>query len=138
MCGRFSLGSGFLYINKHVCKQICPVLLRLWPRGIVFCWILVWINFIQCSSLVALFCPGWSLYVVFFNFGLPSFRLEFVIFSFVIHYGQISHWLVSVLGLDRCFQSESLLYLVFSLYSYWSFVFHPSVDVCHVRFALCT
>ena len=26
---RFSLGSGFLYINKHVCKQICPV----WMQG---------------------------------------------------------------------------------------------------------
>ena len=25
---RFSLGSGFLYINKHVCKQICPVWLQ--------------------------------------------------------------------------------------------------------------
>ena len=22
---RFSLQIGFLYINKHVCKQICPV-----------------------------------------------------------------------------------------------------------------
>ena len=22
---RFSPGTGFLYINKHVCKQICPV-----------------------------------------------------------------------------------------------------------------
>ena len=21
---RFSLGTGFLYINKHVCKRICP------------------------------------------------------------------------------------------------------------------
>ena len=26
---RFSPGSGFLYINKHVCKQICPVWLQL-------------------------------------------------------------------------------------------------------------
>ena len=25
---RFSLGSGFLNINKHVCKQICPVWLQ--------------------------------------------------------------------------------------------------------------
>ena len=25
---RFSLGSGFLYINKHVYKQICPVWLQ--------------------------------------------------------------------------------------------------------------
>ena len=25
---RFSLGSGFLYINKHVCKQICLVWLQ--------------------------------------------------------------------------------------------------------------
>ena len=25
---RFSLGSGFLYINKHVCKQICAVWLQ--------------------------------------------------------------------------------------------------------------
>ena len=25
MCVRFSLQIGFLYINKHVCKQICPV-----------------------------------------------------------------------------------------------------------------
>ena len=28
MCGRFSLGSGFLYINEHLCKQICPVWLQ--------------------------------------------------------------------------------------------------------------
>ena len=25
---RFSLGSGFLYINKQVCKHICPVCLQ--------------------------------------------------------------------------------------------------------------
>ena len=25
---RFSLGSGFLYINKHMCKYMCPVWLR--------------------------------------------------------------------------------------------------------------
>ena len=25
---RFSLGTGFLYINKHVCKRICPVWLQ--------------------------------------------------------------------------------------------------------------
>ena len=25
---RFSLGSGFLYINKHMCKHICPVWLQ--------------------------------------------------------------------------------------------------------------
>ena len=25
---RFSLSSGFLYINEHVCKQICPVWLQ--------------------------------------------------------------------------------------------------------------
>ena len=25
---RFSLGTGFLYINKHVCKRICPVWLH--------------------------------------------------------------------------------------------------------------
>ena len=28
MCVHFSLGSGFLYINKRVCKQICPVWLQ--------------------------------------------------------------------------------------------------------------
>ena len=28
VCGRFSLGSAFLYISKHVCKQICPVCLQ--------------------------------------------------------------------------------------------------------------
>ena len=48
----------------------------------------------------------------------------FVIFSFVIHNGQLSPRLASVLGLDRCFQSDSLLYLVFSLFSYWPFAFH--------------
>ena len=25
---RFSLGSGFFYINKHVCKHICPAWLQ--------------------------------------------------------------------------------------------------------------
>ena len=33
---------------------------------------------------------GCSLFVVFFNFGLSGFRPEFVIFSFVIHYGKLS------------------------------------------------
>ena len=28
VCVRFSLGSGFLSINKEVCKQICPVWLQ--------------------------------------------------------------------------------------------------------------
>ena len=88
----------------------------------------------SAPSLVVSFCPGCSLFVVFFNFGLSGFRPEFVIFSFLIHYGQLSPRLVSVLGLDRCFQSDSLLYLVFGLYSYWPFVFHPSVDVMPCAF----
>ena len=70
----------------------------------------------------------------FSNFGLSGFRPEFVIFSFVTLYGQLSPWLVSVLGLDRCFHSDSLLYLVFSLNSYWSFVFHPSVNLMPCAF----
>ena len=32
MC--FSLGNGFLYINKHVSKQICPVCLQGWKDWI--------------------------------------------------------------------------------------------------------
>ena len=31
---RFSLGSGFLNINKHVCKHICPVWLQGWKDWI--------------------------------------------------------------------------------------------------------
>ena len=48
---RFSLGSGFLYINKHVCKQICPV----WLQGRKDCF--------SCYSLSLpmnnLFCRPW-------------------------------------------------------------------------------
>ena len=48
---RFSLGSGFLYINKHVCKQICPV----WLQGRKDCF--------SCSFLSLpmnnLFCRPW-------------------------------------------------------------------------------
>ena len=89
----------------------------------------------RASSLVVsfffsfLFFPGCSLFEVFFNFGLSGFRPKFIIFSFVIHYAQLFPRLVSVLGLGRCFQSDSLFYLVFRLYSYWLFVFHPSVDI---------
>ena len=51
-------------------------------------------------------------------------------------YGLLSPRLISVLSLYRCFQSDSLLYLVFSLYSYWPVVFHPSVDIMPCAFRL--
>ena len=117
------------YYHYHYCYFIYLFFTRFWLSGIVFCWFHVWINFISASSLVGLFCPGCSLFVVFFNFGLLGFPPEFVIFSFVIHYGQLSPWMVLVLGLDRCFHLDSLLYLVFSLNSYWPFVNHRSVNV---------
>ena len=48
---RFSLVSGFLYVNKHVCKQICPV----WLQGRKDCF--------SCYSLSLpmnnLFCRPW-------------------------------------------------------------------------------
>ena len=78
-------------------------------------------------SFLSFFFPGCSLFQVFFNFGLSGFRPKFVIFSFVIHYARLLPRLVSVLGLERCFQSDSVLYLVFRFYSYWPFVCHPSV-----------
>ena len=86
--------------------------------------------------LFLFFFPGCSLFEVFLNFGLSGYRPEFVIFSFVTHYEQLLPRLVSVLGLDQCFQSDSLLYLVFSLYPYWPFVFHPSVDIMPCAFRL--
>ena len=52
--------------------------------------------------------------VQFWVFGLSSGICK--LFN-AIQYGQLLLRLVSVLGLDRCFQSDSLLYLVFSLYS---------------------
>ena len=64
-------------------------------------------------------------------FSILGYRPEFV-----THYGLLSPRLVSVLGLYRCFQSDSLLYLVFSLYSYWPFVFHPSIDIMPCAFRL--
>ena len=64
-------------------------------------------------------------------FSVLGYRPEFV-----THYGLLSPRLVSVLGLYRCFQSDSLLYLVFSLYSYWPFVFHPSIDIMPCAFRL--
>ena len=76
---------------------------RLWPSGIVFCWIHVWINFISCFkfgcfffSFLFFFFPGCSLFEVFFSFGLSGFRPGFVIFSFVIDYAQLLPRLVSV------------------------------------------
>ena len=65
-------------------------------------------------------------------FSILGFRPEFI-----THYGLLSPRLVSVLGLYRCFQSDSLLYLVFSLYSYWPIVFHPSISImpCALRLA---
>ena len=64
-------------------------------------------------------------------FSILGYRPEFV-----THYGLLSPRLVSVLGLYRCFQSDSLLYLVFSLYSYWPVVFHPSVYIMPCAFRL--
>ena len=57
--------------------------------------------------------------------------------EFVTKYGLLPPLLLSVLSLYRCFQSDSLLYLVFSLYSYWPVVFHPSVYIipCALRLA---
>ena len=65
-------------------------------------------------------------------FSILGYRPEFV-----THYGLLSPRLASVLGLYRCFQSDSLLYLVFSLYYYWPVVFHPSIDImpCALRLA---
>ena len=85
-------------------------------------------------SFLFLVFPVCSLFQVFCNFGLSGFYPKFAIFSFVIHYAQLLHRLVSVLGLDRCFQSDSLLYLVFRSYPYWPFVFHPSVDIMPCAF----
>ena len=64
-------------------------------------------------------------------FSILGYRPEFV-----TRYGLLSPRLVSVLGLYRCFQSDSLLYLVFSLYSYWPIVFHPSIDIMPCAFRL--
>ena len=48
---RFSLGTGFLYVNKQVCKRICPV----WLQGRKDCF--------SCYSLSLpmnnLFCRSW-------------------------------------------------------------------------------
>ena len=85
-------------------------------------------------SFLFFFFRGCSLFEVFFNFGRSCFRPKFVVLSFVVHYAQLLPRLVSVLGLDRCFQSDSLLYLVFRLYSYWPFVFRPSVDIMPCAF----
>ena len=65
----------FLYYHYHYNYFIYLFFTRLWPSEIVFCWFHVWINFISASSLVASFCPGCSLFVVFFKFwtfGLSS------------------------------------------------------------------
>ena len=64
-------------------------------------------------------------------FSILGYRPEFV-----THYGLLLPRLVSVLDLYRFFQSDSLLYLVFSLYSYWPDVFHPSIDIIPCAFRL--
>ena len=65
---RFSLGSGFLYINKHVCKQICPV----WLQGRKDCF--------SCYSLSLpmnnLFCRPWFCLLTSSGRHLPLFLLR--------------------------------------------------------------
>ena len=63
---RFSLGSGFLYINKHVCKQICPV----WLQGRKDCF--------SCYSLSLhnLFCRPWFCLLTSSGRYLPLFLLR--------------------------------------------------------------
>ena len=114
----------YLFLNSVVAERNCLPLDLCLDKYIV---LQVWLF---------LFFPGCSLFEVFFNFGLSGYRPEFVIFSFVTHYEQLLPRLVSVLGLDRCFQSDSLLYLVFSLFPYWPSVFHPSVDIMPCAFRL--
>ena len=62
---RFSLGSGFLYINKHVCKQSCPV----WLQGRKDCF--------SCYSLSLLmnnlFCRPWFCLLTSSGRHLPLF-----------------------------------------------------------------
>ena len=65
---RFSLGSGFLYINKHVCKQICPV----WLQGRKDCF--------SCYSFSLpmnnLFCRPWFCLLTSSGRYLPLFLLR--------------------------------------------------------------
>ena len=65
---RFSFGSGFLYINKHVCKQICPV----WLQGRKDCF--------SCYSLSLLmnnlFCRPWFCLLTSSERHLPLFLLR--------------------------------------------------------------
>ena len=65
---RFSPGSGFLYINKHMCKHICPVLLQ----GRKDCF--------SCYSLSLpmknLFCRPWFCLVTSSGRHLPLFLLR--------------------------------------------------------------
>ena len=65
---RFSLGSGFLYINKHKCKHICPV----WLQGRKDCF--------SCYSLSLpannLFCRPWFRLVTSSGRHLPLFLLR--------------------------------------------------------------
>ena len=62
---RFSLGSDFLYINKHVCKQICPA----WLQGRKDCF--------SCYSLSLpmnnLFCRPWFCLLTSSGRHLPLF-----------------------------------------------------------------
>ena len=65
---RFSLGSGFLYVNKHMCKHTCPV----WLQGRKDCF--------SCYSLSLpknnLFCRPWFRLVTSSGRHLPLFLLR--------------------------------------------------------------
>ena len=65
---RFFLGSGFLYINKHVCKLICPV----WLQG--------WKDCFSCYSLSLpmnnFFCRPWFCLLTSLERHLQLFHLR--------------------------------------------------------------
>ena len=65
---RFSLGSGFLYINKHMSKHICPV----WMQGRMDCF-----SYYSLSlPMNNLFCRPWFCLVASSGRHLPLFLLR--------------------------------------------------------------
>ena len=124
--GSISLSTAFHW--RFIFFDFLFALWWVWPSGFTF--LFPWLDKFYLVLQVSLF--GFVRVVLCLRcFPILGYRPEFV-----THYGLLSPLLVSVLGLYRCFQSDSLLYLVFSLYSYWPAVFHPSIDIMPCAFHL--
>ena len=112
---------------------------RLWPSGIVFCWIHVWINFISCFKFGCFFFS----FRFFFFSGLFPIWGVFQFWAFGLSSGIcnlfIRHWLcttVTSAGFSSSRTASSTWFLVCTLIGPLFFI--RRLISCHVRLALRT